>query len=267
MVSGRVPDDGELRIGSVSLPEGRRIYNTWGENEPLAWASLGPVPHAGRVWSALSDSQAATGLVPILLTGMADDEGTRPWDTDELSGPADIGELDHMDAASVLRDSWNGKTPMEAMGDQDPWWAERRGPFSRDFPGLAPEETGQLAPERVTQCLDSLGPGRIGLVPASRPADVLPLIGWVGPDRWATSLPIAAVLRSWEDRFGARLLEAGFDEIRLLVERPPRTLAHAQRVAAEHYAFCNEFGGRGLSTVPEISKILIDAPVWVFWWD
>lgn len=45
---------------------------------------------------------------------------------------------------------------------------------------------------------------------------VLPLIGWTASDQFADALPVAAVLRSWEDRFGARLLEVGFAEIRLL---------------------------------------------------
>jgi hypothetical protein len=43
-----------------------------------------------------------------------------------------------------------------------------------------------------------------------------------------------------EDRFGARLIDVGYADIRLLVERPPRTLAAAQRIAAEHVVFADE---------------------------
>jgi len=43
------------------------------------------------------------------------------------------------------------------------------------------------------------------------------------------------MLRSWEDRFGARLIDVGFADLRLLVERPPRTLEAAQRLAAEQW--------------------------------
>lgn len=75
------------------------------------------------------------------------------------------------------------------------------------------------------------------------------------------------MLRSWEDRFGARLVEAGHAEIRLLVDRPPRTLDHAQAVAAEHYAVADECSGRGLSTIPAIAASLIGSPFWSFWWD
>jgi hypothetical protein len=42
-------------------------------------------------------------------------------------------------------------------------------------------------------------------------------------------------LPSWEDRFGARLLEVGFADIKLLAGRPPADLASAQlaRFAAQ----------------------------------
>jgi hypothetical protein len=95
----------------------------------------------------------------------------------------------------------------------------------------------------------------------------IPLIGWACTDQWQDALLIAAVLRSWEDRFGARLLQVGWAEIRLIVERPPRTLPEARAVAAEHFAFADECGGQGLSTVPAIAPSLINAPFWSFWWD
>jgi hypothetical protein len=75
---------------------------------------------------------------------------------------------------------------------------------------------------------------RIGLVSAGRPADVLPLIGWGGlAGRGESLLPLTAVLRSWEDRFGARLIDVGYAGLRLLAERPPRTDPAPFRVSAD----------------------------------
>jgi hypothetical protein len=69
---------------------------------------------------------------------------------------------------------------------------------------------------------------RIGLVPADRPADVLSVIGWVGlENRGESLLPLTAVQHSWEDRFGAQLIDVGYADIRLLAQRPPRTLKAA----------------------------------------
>jgi len=142
-------------------------------------------------------------------------------------------------------------------------------PFSRQFPGLAPASEQQLDPGHLGDVLGSLPAARIGLVPAMRPADVLPLIGWAPSDWSASALAVAAVLRSWEERFGARLLEVGFAEIRLLVQRPPRGLDAARRVAAEHYAFADECGECGaISYVAQITASLLNQPaVWQFCWD
>lgn len=38
-------------------------------------------------------------------------------------------------------------------------------------------------------------------------------------------------------------------------------------IAAEHFSFCDECGGVGLSDVPRFTDYLIDAPIWTFWWD
>jgi uncharacterized protein DUF4253 len=194
-------------------------------------------------------------------------EPTRPWDHEEFDRPADPAELDHMDAATVLTQMWDGEMPSaEEDEEEDEPWTAMRAPFSKQFPGLAPPEDTPLSREQLGKVLGSLPPKRIGLVPATRPADVLPLIGWTPSDQ-SDALPIAAVVRSWEDRFGARLLEVGFAEFRLLAGRPPHSLEHAQRIAAEHFAFCDECAGQGLHDIPGITASLMQTPIWTFWWD
>jgi hypothetical protein len=87
-----------------------------------------------------------------------------------------------------------------------------------------------------------------------------------GPE--ARSLEVATVLRSWEARFGARLLRIGSDAtLQVLVERPPRSLDAARRVAAEHWAFADECAGLGLRDVESIAATIVNAPIWAFWWD
>ena len=231
MATDTLPDEGELRLGAVMLPPGRRIVPPEGAGEAVAWVTTQPVPDPGLIWSALSDAHLETGLVPIVLTDGEKDEDFF------FSAPDDLAELDHLDAASVL-----------GMG-------------------LAPPEASKLSMAECQQILGSLPPAPIGLVPARRPADVLPTVGWRTIDRFPTSLPVAAVLRSWEARFGARLLDVGPGaRIRLLVERPPRSTEAAQRVAAEHLAFCDERAGQG-HDIPGVAASLVDAPVWTCWWD
>ena len=83
-------------------------------------------------------------------------------------------------------------------------------------------------------------------------------------------------MRSWEDRFGACPLEAGDVRIRLLVERPPRTLEEATAIAAGHWAACVSCGPDagmedddryGVSEIPGHAAVLVDSPVWTLTWD
>ena len=268
MAEGGLPEDGEPRLGPVTLPAGRRVLAEQGSGEPVAWATRQAVPDAGRVWSALSDVHEETGLVPVLL-GDEPAEGPEGLAFDSFScGPSDVTELDHLDAADVLQGFWDDALPEDDECWDGPRLVQQRAPFSREFPGLAPGQDTRLGLDRLEAALGSLRPARVGLVAARRPADVLPLVGWSGPDWQPTSLPIAAVLRSWEARFGARLLKVGPGaEIRLLVERPPRGLDAARRIAAEHFAFCDECAGQGLRDISTISASIINAPIWIFWWD
>jgi hypothetical protein len=263
MATGTLPEEGELRLGAVMLPPGRRIVPPEGAGEPVAWVTTQPVPDPGRVWSALSDAHLETGLVPVVLTdGEKDDDFF-------FRHPCGVAELDHLDAADMLQKLWEHGVSGDWDSDK---MAATLAPFSSQFPGLAPPEDSRLSMAQRQQILDSLPPAPIGLVPAGRPADVLPTVGWITFGELEEPMPanavwIAAVLRSWEARFGARLLNVGPGAgIRLLAERPPRSAEAAERLAAEHFAFCDESAGRGLHDIPGIAASLVDAPVWTCGW-
>jgi Domain of unknown function (DUF4253) len=332
MTASVLPEDGELQLGPVRLPSGRRV-TPYDHDEPVAWVTRRPVPDPGLVWTALTDLHGQTGLVPVVLNDEDDD-----YD-DLFMAPSDVAELDRLDAADLLALRWQGEldddddddprprldTPrsneflglrssrMDSMGDfakfvfgivkmaenpearaeferlnkldreeagpeHDEWAARSREREARraeiGFPGLAPATDGSLSSSARMAALRSLRPARIGLVVAGRPADVLPTVGWTCFDDPAyeddirNAVWIGAVLRSWENRFAARLLALGPGAVvKLLVQRPPRTLEAAQKIAVEHSAFCSECAGQGLTSVREIAPVLIDAPIWTFWWD
>jgi hypothetical protein len=286
MVKGRLPDEGPVRLGPVTLPAGRLVTGNGGEH--VAWATEDPVPESGRIWAALSELHPQTGLVPVQLDGLRVDsmfprdrqglpgDALRPWDNGEFSRPEDPRGADGLDAGALLADRW--RDWVSWPDEDDPESIERRWPFTLQWPGLAAPEPTPLTPAERQQALDVVLPqirlahratpaARIGLVPAGRPADVLPVIGWDGlVNRGQSLLPLTAVLRSWEDRFGARLIDVGFADLRLLVERPPRTLKAAQRIAAEHVVLADECTD-GMRDLPNIAARLVNGPIWTFWWD
>jgi hypothetical protein len=141
-------------------------------------------------------------------------------------------------------------------------------------------DTATVDTATMDTALAALGPARIGLVAASRPADVLAVTGWGDFDTAADQhfgIWMGAVLRSWEDRFGACLLALDNElRMRLLVGRPPRSPEAAAAIAAEHWACCGSCGPDagledddkyGLTEIRDIAAALIDAPVWTLAWD
>jgi hypothetical protein len=264
MSLGAVPDDGEMHIAGTGMwHAGRQLHAASGV--PVVWVSDRALTSAGLIWTDVAEESAESGLQPFLLSGM--DGGTaRPWDTGEHVGdPEDTTAIDGMDAAQVLEGWWWAPSEDEFAEDEE--LREMFAPFGARFRGLAPAVAEELDPELMRRAVfQYTPPARIGLVPAARPADILPRLGWAGACNHRTASELAVVLRSWEDRFGARLLVVGFDDIRLLVSRPPQTLEAAHPIAAEHFAFADE-AHRGPRRVPEIARALVNNPFWDFWWD
>ena len=266
-----LPPEGDLDLAGVQLPAGRlirpeptglrRIGRT---PEPALWLSA-EFDDAPAAWLALKDGLDGSGLVPLLLSALEGQPG-RPWADGELS-PEDAGVVDGLDLTEVITELWDGGVPDE---DEDPEeTAELLAPFGRAFPGLAPGTSrlagpGELAAATATVDL----PAAIGLVRADRPADALVTAGWKGAVNILDSpAPLALVLRSWEDRFGARLMHLGFDTMALLIERPVPDAGEAFSVAAEHFAFCTDNITQGQGSISGYAEELPGAKSWWFWWD
>jgi hypothetical protein len=276
MVTGILPEEGPAQVGPVALPAGRWHYAE-DDDDLVAWATVDPMPGAGRAWLALSAAHAATGLIPVLLQPAPPDPELGGQPNFGFYHPVDVALLDQMSAEEVLAAHWTSEF-------EDPRAAAGRAPFGDRFPGLARAQSKPLPVTRLQHALSALPPAHLGLVSARRPADVPAIVGWSvfgidfynpdddSPDQpfyppGARSLQIGAVLRSWETRFGARLLRIGGDAIlQLLVERPPPSAELALRVAAEQYAFADEVAGTD-GTVISIAASLAGAPIWEFWWD
>jgi hypothetical protein len=150
----------------------------YGDGEPpqaVARVTVDPVPDAGHAWQLLSGLHHDTGLVPVLL-GTLDRQTRRPWDDEEFGDPVDSREVDEVDVIGFLAQWWHRSLPDEDDDEEQEMWE----PFGLTFPGLAPADGGPLTAAEREQVLDSKSPARIGLVPASRPADVLVALGWSG---------------------------------------------------------------------------------------
>lgn len=184
-----------------------------------------------------------------------------------MSSPADF------DPEVLLARWWADYTVIDEDEDNLSL-AERRAvtaPYEQRWPGLAAAPALQHDPgEHASRCASELLAARpwlrLGLVAAERPSDVLSVAGWQGAVNYTAEL--SAVLRRWQERFGAYVVGAGFAELYLSVAAPPTNAEQAISIAAEHFAFCpdNVWQG-GAPNLVAYADQLINAPIWSFWWD
>jgi hypothetical protein len=261
-----------VHLGPVVLGPGRPVAASElraGEQAAVLWLTDDPVTDPAPLWWALAEQFETTGLWPLLLRCLEGESG-RPWDVGEFD-PAAETDVDALDPRQVLESGWHdGVVPIE-----NPWLPGTGpiAPFGSTFPGLAPPgpETGALP-----VVLPAGGRARIGLVSCRRPADAVALIGWTGAVNVRPATEVSAVLRSWEDRFGAVVVGLGFATMTLLVTRPPTEVEDAVHLGAEIAALCLDalwqpgeqwpYEPRDAS-LDTLSRMLLRTHVWRLWFD
>ncbi|EKX60433.1 DUF4253 domain-containing protein [Streptomyces ipomoeae] len=243
------------------LPPGRLIDTTdegpW--HEPLLWCA-DEAPAAGA-WTAVHPARRTAGLLPVLLDVGGSQGGPEDWEL--MPGEASYAG-DH-DAEEVLAEYWQ-----ECAAAED-----------GDWPGLAtapdaltaapdPDTLAAETAEALLSAPSRLKDPRLALVPARRSADIPAAIGWSGPMNHENDVArLSAVLRSWEDRFGIRVVALTFDQLIVSVAAPPTTDAEAEEIAAEHFAFCPDNITRGTpdGSLDTYARTLLTEGTWTFWWD
>jgi len=107
----------------------------------------------------------------------------------------------------------------------------------------------------------------IVLVPATESWQVPCLLGYGGWNECPAPEEHSAVLKRWQERYGATLVAMTSDTIELAVDRPPRSRDDALALAREHYVYCADIVDQGTRTIEALAAALLNAPVWFFWWD
>ncbi len=260
------------RTPSVPLPAGEVLTEqsarTGGapEAQALCWIS-DEVPSA-RLLAALRADQRRTGLWPLLVVD--DDEVYGDRCTVGVVPPEPIEHVDRWNAADVMSRIWNGLC--QADNDLGPAYPpETLQPFDEACPGLALSgnllaDPDILANQQAHRFLDEAT--RLALVPVERGADALTALGWSGAaNHVSRTAGLSAMLRSWEERFGARILRLGPDRLDVSVAAPPHEGAHAAAVAAEHWTFCPDRVLQDADGISEYATEIRGRRTWSFWWE
>ena len=105
------------------------------------------------------------------------------------------------------------------------------------------------------------------LVETKRGADALSLMGWTGNAIYDTTESLVVVVRTWEERYGARVVAAGPNSLTLAVSKPPATSEEAAAVSTEMVLMdpALEQGGAPIPVV-SLGDGLIGLTLWTLWW-
>lgn len=232
---------GDLTRLPKSLPAGGQLIKATSQLERpddlLAWISPEPANHT-EWWYQLAGKYSKTGLWPIATA-----EVEHPWLSDDLVDVDDPGAT----VEDILDEHYQPILPQ--MPQRWPGLAAGQ-PHQGSTPVQPPNEELFLA-----------------LVPALSPADIPANIGWDGAVHHEMyGGAVSTVLRSWEDRFGAVLVELGSNTLKLTIARRPATAEQAHLLVAEHAAFCPDNLAQGQHDFDAYAELLLDAEEWHFWW-
>lgn len=226
---------------------------------------------AAAWWRRLEAQRAQTGLFPVLLMFYED-----VWYPGE--GPLDDSAFD---VTAYFREEWEryvrqkaewaAAPPVEVPEGVEPWPEDPGPPFDA-WPGLAAGTTptrdvGEHAAAMAADLARDGQPRHLVLVPVERSADVLLTIDFYKCNNHVDVDHLWAVIRSWEDRFGARLIAVDGGTVHVSVATPPRP-EEANRLALEHYLVCPDNIEQDFDVVfATYAERLVGAPRWSFWWD
>ncbi|MDV7215712.1 DUF4253 domain-containing protein [Streptomyces prunicolor] len=261
----------------LSLLSGR--FEARGEVE--VWFSDELPEDLVELWPRLLESAEVTGLYPFICR--RDD----PYQVQDLS-EVDAIRLDDVLAGDFVEyrrrrlPYWSNPAAGGDVlpDDDDPEdfgsWPHDPGPPFETWPGLAAgdpgtgagvsaAEAGGWAVEELLGDEPFVHTCQLALVPARRSADVPAIVGW------AAEAPVpllCALLRSWEERFGARVVSGFGSALTVSVARPPLDVPHAEQLALEHVlSTADNIVDDPPTPFPEYANGLVGRHQWRFWWD
>lgn len=196
---------------------------------------------------------ATTGCCPVWVS----ERGVQMLEPAE-DPQAVIADIGRREPAAFLADHWPRNCPTCGCRESFETFTGLAVPATPGHDPLLVASTSQHASRR----------SHLAIVPASRPADAVALLGWRGTcNRHDDLAGLSAVLRSWEDRFGAVLVRLDFTTMWLSVASPPLTAQECRAVAAEHFAFCPDVDSEEPRPLRQYAATLAGRGWWRFWWD
>lgn len=229
------------------------------ENPTDVGVVLKPQPGLEQLYAELIQNYSQTGWWPVQTEGLRGDL-ERPWIDGELREGDEIGTArqffeTHMDDGLEHEDE-----EYAAEAEFPPYTRQLRQQILDNLDRSFTDRLATIEPE----LLENNG---LLVVPTPRPADIPGIVGWLGSCNFDFSGgDISAVLRGWEDRFGAVLYKLDFDLLCVQLDVTDLPEDVIRLIGLEHYIFCPDNIDQGSGSYEAYLED-VEQPTWDFWWD
>jgi hypothetical protein len=107
----------------------------------------------------------------------------------------------------------------------------------------------------------------IGLVPTQTSWHVPVLLRFGSWNECPPPVEHAALMKHWQEKYGAEVVGITHDVVEMRVARPPKTRAAALALARQQCAYCVDIVSQGVQTLSRLAACLLNGHAWYFWWD
>ncbi|BCJ47166.1 hypothetical protein GCM10010168_72450 [Actinoplanes ianthinogenes] len=223
----------------IDLPPTVPLFTTPSGVEVVGFPAAGD--DALRWWERLRAEYPASGLWPLLM-----EEDTPEYLADSYT----YATVDESLAQAYALDG--SKLLVPDFVDEGEWPSEPERPGF----GLPYFRSGQ--PAQVT----------VALVPAAEPWLVPVVLHYGGWNKYPSPGEHAAIMRYWQERYGAELVVLTGTTVEYAVARPPLTRPDALALAGRYRAYNDgEYDLYGAEHLTDLAAGLLGAQVWRMWWD
>ncbi|WP_449473278.1 DUF4253 domain-containing protein [Streptomyces tanashiensis] len=274
-----LPADDLVRLLQECCPEAEIAWAMTGRGVDIVGARV-PVERVWDLWEIGRRRHGETGWWPYVTSaspgGEAVYQDKRGCDTAEWERSVTEVVLQDHDAraASVVVSNFRWSTTGLPFDDEDfLGWRDEYDP-DRLAPLLRPAVVGPML--GVPRWATDRGESRAGMrwvnFVAARGGYELPVLlpylyanpNWFGHgSRCLTPLDDAALLRRWQEQWGAELFFATGPYLELVVDRPPLDPQGAAQAAIELFAYCGDTVQDAVSAGNGMAR----STMWSLWWD
>lgn len=210
------------------------------------------------LWAKLRVLVDETGYWPLVLGDDAD-LAAHVWQMESRSGRS-VAEIIE-EGLKLERIDWENSEWDDEVIHSDEYGEDSiRGDWPED---VTPNDTFSV----ITTYDGNIQPKLyMGLLPTRMGWETPAYLKFGDPDICSSDEHIA-MLKYWQERYGAEPVVMTHDTIEMQVAKPPTDRDSALDLAREQFAYCSDIVGQGTVTLDALAAELLGGTVWFFWWD